>query len=80
MPRVNVYLSESILRELRIHVINRYGVHKGLSLTVEQAIKEFLTRANLPPHLQHTAVERREMRRKYAGKERKDGKCRSAQV
>lgn len=70
--RVNIYLSEETERRLREYVAAQYGGHKALSLTVQQAIEEFLIRANLDPRLRSTAAERRVARIKYAGKEGKD--------
>lgn len=42
--RVNLYFSEGLLSQLRHYVRSKYGAQRAMSLTVEQAVKEFLER------------------------------------
>jgi len=44
MPRVNIYFTEDTLNELRKFIKEKHGNHRALSLTVQQAVKEFLSR------------------------------------
>ena len=47
MPRVNIYFTEPVFEDLRRFVVAKYGVKKALSITVEQAVKEYLERQRL---------------------------------
>ena len=45
MPRVHINLSTETLERLQSYIANKYGAGKlALSLTVEQAVREFLER------------------------------------
>ena len=44
MPRVNIYFNQQVLDELREYIIKKYGPSRALSLTVQQAVREFLER------------------------------------
>lgn len=46
MPRVNIYFTDDTLKELREFLEREYGKHRALSLTVQQAVKEYLDRRN----------------------------------
>ena len=48
MPRVHINLSTETLERLQSYITNKYGAGKlALSLTVEQAVREFLEREEL---------------------------------
>lgn len=51
MPRVNIYFTTKTLDTLKHFVILRYGEKKALSITVEQAVKDYLERQRLKEQL-----------------------------
>lgn len=42
MPRVNIFLTNGPFKWLRYYLSKTYGRHKALSLTVQQALEEYL--------------------------------------
>jgi len=44
MPRVNIYFTEQVLKELKDYVEKKHGSHRAMSITVQQAVNEFLER------------------------------------
>ena len=44
MPRQNIFFTEKTFKELKEFVIKKYGLHRAMSLTVDQAVTEFLKR------------------------------------
>ena len=44
MPRVNIYFTEPVFENLKHYVVDKYGVKKALSMTVEEAVKTYLKR------------------------------------
>lgn len=47
MPRVNIFFTNSTFEELRRFITTKYGAKKALSITVEEAVKDFLKRQAL---------------------------------
>lgn len=44
MPRQAVYFTDETLERLKDHIREQHGNHRALSLTIQQAIKEYLER------------------------------------
>lgn len=44
MPRQNIYFTDDTLTRLRKFIRNKHGTHRAMSMTVQQAITEFLQR------------------------------------
>lgn len=44
MPRVAIIFTDKTLKELKDYIANKYGKRRVMSLTVEQAVKEYLDR------------------------------------
>lgn len=44
MPRVNIYFTEAILEDLRCYIVAKHGSKRALSITIEEAVKEYLAR------------------------------------
>lgn len=42
--RVNIYFTMETLKELKEFIVKKHGTHKAMSITVQQAVKEFLER------------------------------------
>ena len=42
MPRVNIYFTENTFNQLREYIIRKHGSHRALSITVQEAVKEYL--------------------------------------
>ena len=51
MPRVNIYFTQETLEELKQFVLAKYGVKKAMSITVEQAVKDYLEHQKLKEQL-----------------------------
>lgn len=47
MPRVSIYFSTVVFEDLKRFVIAKYGIKKALSITVEEAVKDYLKRQEL---------------------------------
>mgnify|MGYP001599022109 CR=1 FL=1 len=45
--KVTIYFTEKVFEELKAYIIQKYGVKKALSITVQQAVREFLERQRL---------------------------------
>ena len=45
-PTLHIYLSKDLRDELLSYVRLKYGNHKAISLTIQQAVKDFLRRQN----------------------------------
>lgn len=48
MPRQNIYFTEDTLTKLKKFLKEKHGKHRALSITVEQAVEEFLRRQPTP--------------------------------
>ena len=44
MPRVAIIFTAETLKELKNYITNKYGKRRAMSITVEQAVKEYLAR------------------------------------
>ncbi len=42
MPRQNIYFTEETLKKLRKFIEEKHGTHRAMSITVQQAVEEFL--------------------------------------
>lgn len=51
MPRVNIYFTQETWDELKRFIITKYGIKKALSITVEQAVKDYLEHQRLKEQL-----------------------------
>ena len=51
MPRQIIYFTEETFKRLRRFTEARYGKQRAISITVEQAVKEFLERQNAPDEM-----------------------------
>jgi len=47
MHRANICFSQETWEDLKRFVVAKYGVKKALSITVEEAVKEYLKRREL---------------------------------
>ena len=44
MPRVAIIFTAKTLKELKDYIANKYGKRRAMSMTVEEAVKEYLAR------------------------------------
>ncbi len=44
MPRMNIYFTQETWDKLKAFVLKKYGLKNALSITVEEAVKEYLKR------------------------------------
>ena len=44
MPRINVYFTEETAQQLKEYIQQKHGRHRAVSITIQQATKEFLER------------------------------------
>lgn len=44
MPRQAIYFTDKTLKELKEFIIRKHGAHRAMSITVQQAVTEFLAR------------------------------------
>ena len=44
MPKVSVHFTQETWDQLKKFIIDKYGVRKALSITVEEAVKAYLAR------------------------------------
>ena len=44
MPRVAIIFTAETLKKLKDYISTKYGKRRAMSMTVEQAVKEYLTR------------------------------------
>lgn len=44
MPRFHVFFTDETFERLKAFVITKYGRAKAMSMTIEQAVKEYLER------------------------------------
>jgi len=51
MPRVHIYFTQETLEELKQFVLDKYGEKKAMSITVEQAVKDYLEHQKLKEQL-----------------------------
>ena len=42
MPRVNIYFTQNTFDQLREYITRKHGSHRALSITVQEAVKEYL--------------------------------------
>lgn len=47
MPRVNIFFTMEVFEDLKQFIIDKHGAKKAMSLTVEQAVREYLERQRL---------------------------------
>lgn len=47
MPRVNICFSLPVFEDLKRYIITKHGTKKALSITVEEAVKDYLKRQQL---------------------------------
>lgn len=47
MPRVNIIFTIETFEELKSYIITKHGTKKALSITVEEAVKDYLKRKEL---------------------------------
>jgi len=48
MAKINVEVSDPVVIALRKHVVDKYGSMRGMGKIVEEAIRDYLTKSNVP--------------------------------
>lgn len=47
MPRVNIYFTQETFKELKSFIAAKHGAKKAMSITVEQAVRDYLDHQRL---------------------------------
>ena len=48
MAKINVEVSDPVVIALRKHVVDKHGSMRGMGKIVEEAIRDYLTKSNVP--------------------------------
>ena len=48
MSKINVEVPDPVVLALRKHVVDKYGSMRGMGKVVEEALRDYLTKSNVP--------------------------------